>query len=219
MAVNRALTALRQAALHGENIMPPSIAAAKAGAKAGATTGEWGAAIRSAFGEYRALTGVSPAPCNRKGGGGPNPYRRRRRLNQPQSPPESAIGKPGLDGHSNGAEQITARARGCGMAIHYDGIRHTPAGIVAQVLEQSPHVIGLSVLSGRHMPLVDDTLVALREAHLSHIPLIISGIIPEADAETLRTPGVAATYKPKDFNLNRIMMDIVGLAELRAKAA
>ena len=215
MAVNSALTALRQAALHGENIMPPSIAAAKAGI----TTGEWGAAIRSAFGEYRALTGVSPAPSNRTEGLDPIrtavdavSTRLGRRLNL-------LIGKPGLDGHSNGAEQITARARGCGMAIHYDGIRHTPAGIVAQALKQSPQVIGLSILSGNHMPLVADTLVALREAHLSHIPLIISGIILGADAETLRTPGVAATSMPKDFNLNRIMMDIVGLAELRAKAA
>ena len=212
VAVNRALTALRQAALDGENIMPPSIAAAKAGV----TTGEWGAAIRAAFGEYRAPTGVSPAPSNRTEG-----------LDAIRAAVDAAstrlgrrlkllIGKPGLDGHSNGAEQITARARDCGMAIHYDGIRHTPADIVAQALENTPHVIGLSVLSGSHMALVADTLTALREANLSHIPLIIGGIIPEVDAETLRTLGVAAIYTPKDFDLNRIMSDIVSLAEAKA---
>ena len=215
VAVKRALTALRQAALDGENIMPPSIAAAKAGA----TTGEWGAAIRSAFGEYRAPTGVSPAPSNRTEGLEPIRTAVDAVSTRLGCRLKLLIGKPGLDGHSNGAEQITARARDCGMAIHYDGIRHTPADIVAQALEQSPHVIGLSVLSGSHMPLVADTLAALREAGLSHIPLIIGGIIPEADAETLRTLGVAAIYTPKDFDLNRIMMDIVGLAELRAKAA
>ena len=128
------------------------------------------------------------------------------------------IGKPGLDGHSNGAEQITARARDCGIAIHYNGIRHTPADIVAQALEENPHVIGLSILSGSHMPLVEDVLTGLRKAGLS-IPLILGGIIPDADADALRAMGVAAIYTPKDFDLNSIMTDIVQLADPKAAAA
>ena len=214
VAVNRALLRLREAALSGENIMPPSIAAAKAGV----TTGEWGAAIRAAFGEYRAPTGVNPAASNRTEGLEPIraavdlvSSRLGRRL-------KLLIGKPGLDGHSNGAEQITARARDCGMAIHYDGIRHTPADIVAQALEENPHVIGLSILSGSHMPLVADVLAGLREAGLS-TPLIIGGIIPDADAQAMLAMGVAAIYTPKDFDLNRIMFDIVGLADGKAEAA
>jgi (2R)-ethylmalonyl-CoA mutase len=214
VAVNRALLRLREAALSGENMMPPSIAAAKAGV----TTGEWGAAIRAAFGEYRAPTGVNPAASNRTEGLEPIraavdlvSSRLGRRL-------KLLIGKPGLDGHSNGAEQITARARDCGMAIHYDGIRHTPADIVAQALEENPHVIGLSILSGSHMPLVADVLAGLREAGLS-TPLIIGGIIPETDAQAMLAMGVAAIYTPKDFDLNRIMFDIVGLAEGKAEAA
>ncbi|MFM2349351.1 MAG: hypothetical protein RIR04_317, partial [Pseudomonadota bacterium] len=106
----------------------------------------------------------------------------------------------------------------CGMAIHYDGIRHTPADIVAQALEESPHVIGLSILSGSHMPLVADVLTGLREAGLA-TPLIIGGIIPDADAQALLAMGVAAIYTPKDFDLNRIMFDIVGLADGKAEAA
>lgn len=214
VAVNRALLRLREAAVSGENIMPPSIAAAKAGV----TTGEWGAAIRAAFGEYRAPTGVSQAQSNRTEGldairdeVDAVSTRLGRRL-------KLLIGKPGLDGHSNGAEQITVRARDCGMAIHYDGIRHTPADIVAQAVEQNPHVIGLSILSGSHMPMVEDVLSGLRQAGL-HIPLVIGGIIPEEDAAALKALGVAAVYTPKDFDLNRIMFDIVGLAEAKALAA
>ena len=211
VAVNRALLRLREAALSGENIMPASIHAAKAGV----TTGEWGAAIRAAFGEYRAPTGVSQAASNRTEGLEPIrtavdavSTRLGRRL-------KLLIGKPGLDGHSNGAEQITARARDSGMAIHYDGIRHTPADIVAQAVEQNPHVIGLSILSGSHMPLVEDVLEGLRQAGLT-IPVVIGGIIPDADAATLKARGVAAIYTPKDFDLNRIMLDIVALADKTA---
>ena len=214
VAVNCALLRLREAALSGENIMPPSIAAAKAGV----TTGEWGAAIRAAFGEYRAPTGVSKAQSNRTEGLEPIraavdavSTRLGRRL-------KLLIGKPGLDGHSNGAEQITARARDCGMAIHYDGIRHTPADIIAQAIEERPHVIGLSILSGSHMPLVEDVLEGLRAAGLN-IPLVIGGIIPDADAAALKALGVAAIYTPKDFDLNRIMLDIVSLADLPLQAA
>jgi (2R)-ethylmalonyl-CoA mutase len=211
VAVNRALLRLREAALSGENIMPASIHAAKAGV----TTGEWGAAIRAAFGEYRAPTGVSQAASNRTEGLEPIrtavdavSTRLGRRL-------KLLIGKPGLDGHSNGAEQITARARDCGMAIHYDGIRHTPADIVSQAVEQNPHVIGLSILSGSHMPLVEDVLEGLRQAGLT-TPVVIGGIIPDADAATLKARGVAAIYTPKDFDLNRIMLDIVALADTTA---
>lgn len=211
VAVNRALTRLREAAVSGENIIPASIAAAKAGV----TTGEWGAAIRAAFGEYRAPTGVSKSPSNRTEGLEPirnavdavsSKLGRRLKL---------MVGKPGLDGHSNGAEQITARARDCGMAIHYDGIRQTPADIVAQAAEESPHVIGLSILSGSHMPLVEEVMAGLRQANLD-IPVVIGGIIPEADTQALKDLGIAAIYTPKDFDLNRIMSDIVTLAEPHA---
>ena len=208
VAVNRALLALRQAAVSGENIMPPSIAAAKAGV----TTGEWGAAIRAAFGEYRAPTGVSSAPSNRTEGLEPIRAlvdavsgRLGRRL-------KLMVGKPGLDGHSNGAEQITARARDCGMAIHYDGIRQTPAEIIAGVEAEEPHVLGLSILSGSHLELVGDVMAGLAEKGLS-VPVVVGGIIPEADLPRLRAMGVAGVYTPKDFDLNRIMTDIVGLAE------
>ena len=120
------------------------------------------------------------------------------------------VGKPGLDGHSNGAEQIAARARDCGMDIHYEGIRLTPAEIVNAAIDQNAHVIGLSILSGSHVPLITEVL-ALMRAHALTIPLVVGGIIPEDDAHSLRAMGVAAVYTPKDFELNRIMLDIVGL--------
>jgi ethylmalonyl-CoA mutase len=214
-AVAAALAALRRAAETGTNIMPPSIAAAKAGA----TTGEWAAVIRTAFGEYRAPTGVSPAPSNRTEGLDPIrdavdavSTRLGRRLT-------FLMGKPGLDGHSNGAEQIAARARDCGMTIHYDGIRLTPAEIVASATDQAPHVIGLSILSGSHLPLISETLAQLRAAGLGHIPVVVGGIIPDEDAASLRALGVAQVYTPKDFQLNRIMLDIVALADGTTLAA
>jgi (2R)-ethylmalonyl-CoA mutase len=123
------------------------------------------------------------------------------------------MGKPGLDGHSNGAEQIAARARDCGMDIHYDGIRLTPAEIVAAAIEQRAHVVGLSILSGSHIPLITEVLAHMRAAGLGDIPLVVGGIIPEDDATALRAMGVAAVYTPKDFELNRIMLDIVGLVD------
>jgi (2R)-ethylmalonyl-CoA mutase len=214
-AVAAALEALRRAAVSGENVMPASIAAAKAGA----TTGEWGLVMRQAFGEYRAPTGVSRAVSNRTEGLEPIreavdavSARLGRRL-------KFLIGKPGLDGHSNGAEQIAARARDCGMDIHYEGIRLTPAEIVAAARDQRAHVVGLSILSGSHLPLVEETLRRMREAGLGEVPLIVGGIIPEDDARRLRAMGVAAVYTPKDFELNRIMMDIVGLVQARPVAA
>ncbi len=214
-AVQAALTALRAAAASGTNIMPASIAAAKAGA----TTGEWGLMVRSAFGEYRAPTGVSRNPSNRTEG--LEPIREAVQILSAKlgRPLKFLVGKPGLDGHSNGAEQIAARARDCGMDIHYEGIRLTPAEIVAAALDQNAHIVGLSILSGSHLPLIRDTLLRMREAGLSDIPLVVGGIIPEDDASALRAMGVAAVYTPKDFELNRIMLDIVGLVDKTTLAA
>ncbi len=208
-AVQAALEDLRVAALSGTNIMPPSLAAAKAGA----TTGEWGAMLRAAFGEYRAPTGVSSAPSNRTEGLDDLRDAVQRVAAKLGRPLSFVVAKPGLDGHSNGAEQIAARARDCGMAIHYDGIRLTPADIVAAAQDQRAHVLGLSILSGSHVALVADVMARMRAAGLGSIPVIVGGIIPDADAEALRAMGVAAVYTPKDFALNRIMMDIVGLVD------
>ncbi len=208
-AVKAALDALRNACATGQNVMPPSITCARAGV----TTGEWGGVIRDAFGQYRAPTGVSRNPSNRTEGLEPIraavdavSTRLGRRLT-------FLMGKPGLDGHSNGAEQIAARARDCGMNIHYDGIRLTPAEIVSAAVAQQAHVVGLSILSGSHLPLIVEVITLMRAAGLSHIPLIVGGIIPEADAATLRAMGVAAVYTPKDFQMNRIMLDIVELVD------
>jgi (2R)-ethylmalonyl-CoA mutase len=214
-AVQRALAALRQACASGENVMPASIAAAKAGA----TTGEWGGVVRAAFGLYRAPTGVSRAPSNRTEGLEPIREEVSRVAARLGRPLKFLVGKPGLDGHSNGAEQIAARARDCGMDITYEGIRLTPAEIVSAAAEQKAHVVGLSILSGSHLPLVTETVERMRAAGLGHVPLIVGGIIPEDDAARLRAMGVAAVYTPKDFELNRIMQDIVRLADPAAVAA
>ncbi|MGO4853777.1 protein meaA [Phaeovulum sp. W22_SRMD_FR3] len=205
--VAAALTALRAAATAGENIMPASIAAAKAGA----TTGEWAGVMRQVHGEYRGPTGVSQSPSNRTEGledirAAVDAASRRlgKRL-------KFVMGKPGLDGHSNGAEQIAFRARDCGMDITYEGIRLTPEQIVARAGEEGAHVLGLSILSGSHLPLIEEVMARMRAAGLE-IPVLVGGIIPDEDAATLRGFGVAAVYTPKDFELNRIMMDIVALA-------
>ncbi|WP_068306552.1 protein meaA [Pararhodobacter sp. CCB-MM2] len=214
-AVQAALAELREAALSGANVMPASIKAAKAGA----TTGEWGLVVRKAFGEYRAPTGVSRNPSNRTEG-----------LEEIRAAVDAVsstlgrklkfvVGKPGLDGHSNGAEQIAARARDCGMDIHYEGIRLTPAEIVTAAQEQEAHVVGLSILSGSHVPLVEELMERMRAAGLAEVPVVVGGIIPEEDAAQLRAMGVAAVYTPKDFELNRIMMDIVGLVQAQKVAA
>ncbi len=214
-AVKIALAALREAANDGSNIMPPSIACARAGV----TTGEWADVIRSVFGQYRAPTGVSKNPSNRTEG--LDALRDRvdlvshalgRRL-------KFLVGKPGLDGHSNGAEQIATRARDCGMDIAYEGIRLTPDEIVAAAAADDAHVIGLSILSGSHIPLIGEVIAKLNAAGLGHIPVIAGGIIPEADAAHLRDMGVAAVYTPKDFELNKIMDDIITLVDPRKLAA
>ena len=214
-AVRRALDALQSAAREGRNVMPPSIDAAKAGV----TTGEWGEAVREVFGRYRGPTGVAVEPSNRTEG--LDEIREAvaaasRTLGRPMT---LLVGKPGLDGHSNGAEQIAARARDCGMRIVYDGIRLTPDEIVESARENAVHVIGLSVLSGSHIPLVRETMAKLRDAGLSEVPVIVGGIIPEDDAVRLREMGVARVYTPKDFELNRIMADIVSFADREISAA
>ncbi|SDK66034.1 (R)-ethylmalonyl-CoA mutase [Paracoccus chinensis] len=214
-AVEAALSRLRADAEAGRNIMPASIAAAKAGA----TTGEWAGVMRQVHGEYRGPTGVSPNPSNRTEGLEPIreavdavSTRLGRRL-------KFVVGKPGLDGHSNGAEQIAFRARDCGIDITYDGIRLTPEQIVAAARDQQAHVVGLSILSGSHLPLVRDVMERMRAAGLGHIPVIVGGIIPDDDAAQLRAMGVARVYTPKDFELNRIMMDLVALVDPAAQAA
>ena len=212
--VAAALADLRAAARAGHNIMPASIAAARAGV----TTGEWAAVLRAVHGEYRAPTGVSPNPSNRTEG--LDEIRAAvdavgRKLGRK---PKFLVGKPGLDGHSNGAEQIAFRARDCGMDISYAGIRLTPAEIV-DAAACGADVIGLSILSGSHVPLVADVMRRLRERGLGHVPVMVGGIIPEEDVEILRSSGVSRIYTPKDFELNRIMMDIVALADPEAVAA
>ncbi|MGO4907562.1 methylmalonyl-CoA mutase family protein [Pseudorhodobacter sp. W20_MBD10_FR17] len=214
-AVEAALAALRSAAQDGTNIMRPSIACAKAGV----TTGEWASTIRAVFGEYRAPTGVSRNPSNRTEGLEPIRDAVQAVSAKLGRPLKFLVGKPGLDGHSNGAEQIAARARDCGMDIHYEGIRLTPSEIVNAAVEQNAHVVGLSILSGSHLPLITEVLEKMRASGLEDVPLVVGGIIPEDDAAHLRALGVAAVYTPKDFELNRIMMDIVTLVDPDTSAA
>ena len=208
-AVAKALADLRSAAQEGRNIMEPSIAAAKAGV----TTGEWGQTLRDVFGEFRAPTGVGRSA--RQSGGALDPVRAEvervskklgRRI-------KFLVGKPGLDGHSNGAEQIAVRARDAGMEVVYEGIRLTPAEIVNAALEEGVHVVGLSILSGSHVPLVREVLARMKTEGISDVPVIVGGIIPPEDEKLLLSEGVAAVYTPKDYELNAIMADIVRVVE------
>ena len=207
--VNKALFNLRKAASDGQNIMPASIEAAKAGA----TTGEWAQEMRNIYGEYRGPTGVAMGISNKTDG-----------LDELRSAVDAVsdklgerlkflIGKPGLDGHSNGAEQIASRARDCGMKIEYEGIRLTPQELVETVKSTRAHVIGLSILSGSHIPLVQDMITLLAKEGLTKIPIVVGGIIPEEDKAKLLKMGISKVYTPKDFEMNTIMMDIVNLAE------
>ena len=212
-AVGEALKELRRAASGGSNIMPPSITCAKAGV----TTGEWGWTLREAFGEYRAPTGVGRAMRNDVTGLDDiraDVDRLSRKLGRRLT---FLVGKPGLDGHSNGAEQIAVRARDAGMQVVYEGIRLTPEEIVDAARKEKAHVVGLSVLSGSHLPLVEDVVVRMKQAGLN-VPVVVGGIIPPEDAAELERAGVAAVYTPKDFELNRIMSDVVRIVE-RAKGA
>ena len=214
-AVEAALAGLREAASNGQNVMEASIAAAKAGV----TTGEWAGEMRKIYGEYRGPTGVSKSVSNKTEGlddirdavnAVSDKLGRRMRF---------LVGKPGLDGHSNGAEQIAFRARDCGMEIDYEGIRLTPTELVRAAQENEVHVVGLSILSGSHIPLVEDMMAQMRDAGLGHIPVIVGGIIPDDDAKRLLEMGVAKVYTPKDFELNTIMMDIVTLVDPKSIAA
>ncbi len=214
-AVERALAQLAEAAADdAANIMPATIEAAKAGA----TTGEWSATLRDVFGDYRAPTGVSGAAS---GGDEELLDAVRERVNELAERighrPRILVGKPGLDGHSNGAEQIAVRARDVGMEVIYQGIRLTPAQIAASANEEDVDVVGLSILSGSHLELIPETVRLLREQGVE-APVVIGGIIPVADAERLREGGVARVYTPKDFDLNRIMDEIVDLVGERSGA-
>ena len=214
-AVAAALGELKRAAAGNINIMPASIACAKAGV----TTGEWGWTLRESFGEYRAPTGVGQAMRNDVGGLDDiraDVDRVSRKLGRRLT---FLVGKPGLDGHSNGAEQIAVRARDAGMQVVYQGIRLTPEEIVKAARDQKAHVVGLSILSGSHMPLVKDVLNRLKLAGINDVPVVVGGIIPPEDAEELEQAGVAAVYTPKDFELNRIMSDLVRIVETTADAA
>ena len=208
-AVQGALGELAAAAKEDRNIMPASIACARAGV----TTGEWTGLLRSVFGEYRAPTGVARAVGVSDG-----------RLDAARREVETVsarlgrrlkilVGKPGLDGHSNGAEQIAVRARDCGMEVVYEGIRLTPERIVNAALEESVHVVGLSILSGGHVSLVGEVLQGLRDAGIGDVPVVVGGIIPPADAEALIAAGVARVYTPKDFDLTQIMRDVVAVVD------
>jgi (2R)-ethylmalonyl-CoA mutase len=208
-AVEDAMTALRDAAKTDANLMNASIAAARAGV----TTGEWAGALREVFGEYRAPTGVSAAVSPGEATDDLNAVRAEvraagdaigRRL-------KLLVGKPGLDGHSNGAEQIAVRARDAGFEVVYQGIRLTPAQLVAAAVEEDVHCIGLSILSGSHLELVPAVLDGLREAGMGEVPVVVGGIIPDADAKALAALGVAAVFTPKDYSMNAIMREIVGV--------
>ncbi|MGB4865211.1 MAG: protein meaA, partial [Hyphomicrobium sp.] len=215
-AAAAALAEVERAAKEGRNIMEPSIAAARAGV----TTGEWGMALRKIFGEYRAPTGVAQAAVAREGAAlasvresveaVSNKLGRRMKF---------LVGKPGLDGHSNGAEQIAVRARDVGMEVVYEGIRLTPAQIVRAAVDEAVHCVGLSILSGSHVPLVKEVMERMRKEGLDDVPVVVGGIIPPEDATTLKAFGVAAVYTPKDFQLNDIMADIVRLVDGKAEAA
>ncbi len=210
--VDEALTELARVARNDrENIMPATIAAARAGV----TTGEWAHALREAFGEYRAPTGVGEAPAL--------PAEGLDELHEEVERVSEAlgrrlkllVGKPGLDGHSNGAEQIAVRARDAGLDVVYEGIRLTPSQIATSAAQEGVHVVGLSILSGSHRELIPSVLEALRDAGAGEVPVVVGGIIPDADAARLREAGVAAVYTPKDWDLNRMIRDIVALVAAR----
>lgn len=209
-AVENALAALKQAAQDGTNIMEPSIACAKAGV----TTGEWGTAMRDVFGEFRAPTGVAMVI---KTDGEEHAAAVRKDVERVSEALGRqltyVLGKPGLDGHSNGAEQIAARGREVGMNVVYEGIRFTPSEIAAQAKEANAHVVGLSILSGSHLDLVRETIAELRAVGLGDVPVVIGGIIPPEDARALRQMGIARVYTPKDFKITEIMGDVVGIVE------
>jgi (2R)-ethylmalonyl-CoA mutase len=205
--VQKALDALREAAGSDTNLMAATLDCARAGV----TTGEWAGVLREVFGEYRAPTGVAAA----SGGGEADETLTDVRERVHATGEELGgrlrflVGKPGLDGHSNGAEQIAVRARDSGFEVIYQGIRLTPAQIVSAAVEEDVHVVGLSVLSGSHLQVVPAVLQGLRDAGLDDVPVIVGGIVPDGDARRLREQGVARVFTPKDFGLTDIMGQIV----------
>jgi ethylmalonyl-CoA mutase len=209
--VAEALARLAADAKTDNNLMPATLAAARAGA----TTGEWAATLREVFGEFRAPTGVSGAvgALSEVGKAGEELAEVRRRVRDTAAELGGRlrllVGKPGLDGHSNGAEQVAVRARDAGFEVIYQGIRLTPEEIVAAAVAEDVHCVGLSILSGSHMELVPAVLVGLEEAGVGDIPVVVGGIIPDSDARKLIDAGVAAVYTPKDFGLTEIMNGIV----------
>jgi (2R)-ethylmalonyl-CoA mutase len=212
-AVDEALAELARVARNdSENVMPATIAAARAGA----TTGEWSRTLREVFGEYRAPTGVGEAAAVSTGDVAELRDEVERVSEALGRRLKFLVGKPGLDGHSNGAEQIAVRARDAGMDVVYEGIRLTPAQIANSAAQEGVHVIGLSILSGSHAELIPSVLAALRDAGVEDVPVVVGGIIPERDADALRAAGVAAVYTPKDWDLNRMMRDIVALVGERS---
>ncbi|MDH3231993.1 MAG: protein meaA, partial [Alphaproteobacteria bacterium] len=223
-AARAALADLEAAARSGANVMPPSVACAHAGV----TTGEWGETLRAVFGDYRAPTGVTAAaPAPRDDAGAKRLADLRARVDEVSRHVfgrgggriKLLVGKPGLDGHSNGAEQIAVRARDAGLEVIYEGIRSTPEQIVAAALEEGVHAVGLSILSGSHVPLVEAVLVGLASEGLTDIPVVAGGIIPPADAEALKAAGLAAVFTPKDYDLTAIIADIVEIVERAQREA
>jgi (2R)-ethylmalonyl-CoA mutase len=211
-----ALAELELAVKEDRNIMPASIACAHAGV----TTGEWAALLRRKFGDYRAPTGISfaaaPAASNYLADVRDDVKRISTRIGAPL---KILVGKPGLDGHSNGAEQVAVRARDCGFHVVYDGIRLTPAQIVDAAVKEGVHIIGLSILSGSHVVLVGEVIEKLRAAGLKDVPVVVGGIIPPEDEAQLKAAGVARVYTPKDFDLTQIMRDIVDVVDRANQAA
>jgi (2R)-ethylmalonyl-CoA mutase len=216
-AVGAALADLRTAAGEGRNIMPASIAAAKAGA----TTGEWAQTLREVFGEYRAPTGIAAARADRDDAAQKALQARVRAAAQRLGRPiKVLVGKPGLDGHSNGAEQVAVKARDAGMEVVYEGIRLTPQQIAAAALEESVHLVGLSILSGSHVALATEVLRLMRQDGIGDVPVIVGGIVPPDDEKTLKAAGIAAVFTPKDYDLDAIMNAFVDIIEARwTKAA
>jgi (2R)-ethylmalonyl-CoA mutase len=208
-AVEAALNALRDAAKTDENLMQVSVNCAKAGV----TTGEWAGALREVFGEFRAPTGVSAAVASGEAATEIATVRERVRATGDAlgTRLRMLVGKPGLDGHSNGAEQVAVRARDVGFEVVYQGIRLTPAQIVAAAVQEGVHVVGLSVLSGSHLEVVPAVVDGLRAAGADDVPVVVGGIIPADDAATLKARGIAAVFTPKDYRLTEMMDTIVTL--------
>ena len=208
-AVISALADLDSAAKEGRNLMPASLAAAKAGV----TTGEWADALRSVFGEYRGPTGVAVVVSSGTDPDEEEVQKEVARVSEALGETlRFLVGKPGLDGHSNGAEQIATRARAVGMEVFYDGIRSTPAEIVQRAKDTRAHVIGLSILSGSHLDLVQEVVRLMRIEGMDHVPVIVGGIIPPQDAMMLKQMGVRRVYTPKDFKITPMMGDVARTA-------